>query len=169
MLSVRISPPYIPTGFFKMPVHRTVRHTHTIFSQNENLKTAFFFILWDFPKMNFLPFKFFKIRVKSVKNRLFSGGGCENSLCVQKDVRALTVWKSFPLPVFMGGVSKSFFFLSDTSHALYFVQKNPFIQKKNVFGQSFFGLICWGQLNFELSPDSANLRTPHFWRVLNFQ
>ena len=45
-----------------------------------------------------------------------------------------------PLPVFMGGVSKSFLFLSDTSQALYFAEKIPFIPKKNVFGQSIFGL-----------------------------
>ena len=76
-----------------------------------------------FPKWNFSA-KFFKIRQKS----LFSGGGCENSLYVQKAVRAVTVWKSFPLSDFVGGYSKSFLFLSDTSQLPYFVQKNPFIR-----------------------------------------
>lgn len=115
-----ISPPHISTGFFEMLGHRTVGHTHTIFSQNEFFWHVFFNSV-RFSENEFFSAKFFKIRVKSVKKRLFFGWRAWKFVMRSKRSKLVTVWKSFPLPVFMGGVSKSFFFLSDTSQALYFV------------------------------------------------
>ena len=78
-----------------------------------------------------------------------------------------------PPTCFHGGYDKKCKIFADYIASPLFRVKKSVYSEKNVFGQSFFGLmsakisalhnfveIGRGQLNFEPSPDSANLRTP---------
>ena len=82
-----------------------------------------------------------------------------------KRSKLVTVWKSFPLPVFMGGSIKKFLFpVRYIASPLFRVKKSVY-SEKNVFGQSIFGLSYCSILSRPQHLPKFGLISTKLWRL----